>query len=265
MSLQPTIPLPLEAAAYAPLKAQFREHGFVFLKNVVPAEALAALSARIVAEFERARQTGSLFVGGGRLSGHLNCFPGAESRFVFQTLEKQGVIDFVRALSPTPLSAPNIGCNLNLPGSSSQNEHVDGYVEEEFLVVNVAAVDTDLRNGAMEILTHTHDRDLKYWQIMTQRPARIRLCMSQGDVVIRTSRLWHRGMSNPSSAPRPMLAFTWEHGGSTLSDPYQVHGGKITFLPNRYQTSWRGRVRERMFVAAPGLSSALRAAQSLFE
>jgi hypothetical protein len=62
-----------------------------------------------------------------------------------------------------------------------------------------------------------------------------------------------------------MLAFTWEDGGSTLADPYRANEGRITFFPNRFPTNFKGRLRERMFVSAPGVSTALRAARSLFE
>jgi hypothetical protein len=44
-----------------------------------------------------------------------------------------------------------------------------------------------------------------------------------------------------------------------------LHGGRVAFLPNRYAADLRGRLRERAFVAAPRLSTALRIVQSLFE
>lgn len=245
------------------LKSTFADEGYVVFEGVIDKERLSELSREIRAEFEYAKE-GRLFSGGGTLSGHLNCFPGAASRFVYDTLEQQGVLEVVRALSPAPLRAPNVGCNLNLSGSTDQNEHADGYAANPFLVVNVAAVDTDLTNGAMEILRGTHDRSYKYWEILLERPERIRLAMKQGDVVIRTSALWHRGMSNRSAQPRPMLALTWEDGGNALADPYAVHEGRITFLPNRYQLDWKGRLGEQAFVTAPRMASAFRAVRSLF-
>jgi hypothetical protein len=37
-------------------------------------------------------------------------------------------------------------------------------------------------------------------------------------------------MPNLSKAPRPMMALTWEDGGSALDDPFsQQEKGKITF------------------------------------
>lgn len=246
------------------LKQSFTDNGYLTFRGVVDKLRLAELRREILGEFERAKTSGQLFSGGGTLSGHLNCFPGATSRFVYETLREQGIVDIVQALSPAPLRAPNVGCNLNLPGSSAQNDHADGYAAQAFMIVNIAAVDTDLTNGAMEILGRTHGRDYKYWQVLLQRPGRLRPCLKQGDVLIRTSTLWHRGMPNLSRDPRPMLALTWENGGSSHEDPYQVGGGGIAFFPNRYTTDWAGRLRERAFVAAPRAATALRAVRSLF-
>lgn len=246
-------------------RRRFEQEGYLFLEQVVDPLKLAELSRSITEQWRSDVAGGLLFTGGGSVSGHLNCFPGQGSRFVLEALEAGGVLELVRSLSSTPLRLPNIGCNLNLPGSNQQNEHVDGYASSPFLVVNVAAVDTDLTNGAMEIIPGTHRRAYKYWEIALQRTNRQRVSMKQGDVVIRISTLWHRGMPNRSPNPRPMLAFTWENGGSNLADPYLVHGGRIKFLPNRYHTDWKGRLTERAFVAVPRVGMAYRMARSLFE
>ena len=246
------------------LRHAFHADGYLKFEGVVPRGPLDQLSQRIRDELTRVKLRGRLFTGGGTVSGHLNCFPGARSRFVYESLAASGIIGIVQALSATPLRAPNIGCNLNLPGSVAQNEHVDGYASLPFLIVNVAAVDTVIENGAMEILARTHDVPRKYWQILRERPERLRLGMKQGDVLVRTSTLWHRGMPNETHVARPMLAFTWEDGGSALADPYAVHGGEITFLPNRYRTDWSSRLRERAFVTMPAAGVAYRAVRSLF-
>jgi len=255
----------LDSESVASYRSRFEQDGYLVLQGVVPRELLASLARDIVSQWRNDSASGAMFTGGGTVSGHLNCFPGAASRFVYDTLEASGVFRIVGALSAEPLRKPYVGCNLNLPGSKPQNEHVDGYAARPFLIANVAAVDTDVGNGAMEIVRGTHARKLKYWEIALRGADRRRLPMQQGDVLIRTSTLWHRGMPNRSTAPRPMLAFTWEDGGSPLADPYAAHAGRITFLPNRYRTDWKGRLIERAFVAAPRLGSAYRAARSLFE
>ena len=40
--------------------------------------------------------------------------------------------------------------------------------------------------------------------------------------------------------------------------------GRIRFLPNRFDTNWRGRLLERAFVTAPRLGIAYHVARSLF-
>jgi hypothetical protein len=235
------------------LSSAFAREGYVTLPSVVSKSRLEALTDELRGEYERARASGELFSGGGMISGHLNCFPGARSRFVHDELEQYGVFDLVRNLSPSATGMPNIGCNLNLPNSSAQNPHADGYAAAPFLIVNVAPIDTDLKNGAMEVTPGTHLRDYKYWQYAFSGKPAIRMCMRAGDVIVRSSMLWHRGMPNGSNAIRPMLNFTWENGGSDLADPYTAHEGKITLLPNRYAQNFGGRLRERAFASLPAL------------
>jgi hypothetical protein len=235
------------------LSSRFARDGYVALPNVVSKSRLAALTDELRGAYARAKANGELFSGGGTISGHLNCFPGAQSRFVYDELEQYGVFDLVRKLSPSATRMPNIGCNLNLPNSSAQNPHADGYAASAFLIVNVMPIDTDLENGAMEVAPSTHLREYKYWQYALSGKPAIRMCMSAGDVIVRSSVLWHRGMPNRSKAIRPMLAFTWEDGGSNLADPYTAHGGKITLLTNRYKQNLSGRLRERAFASLPAL------------
>jgi len=247
------------------LMSTFQREGYVVLPGMVSKAKLADLTSNLRGELVRAKEKGELFAGGGTISGHLNCFPGAESRFVYEELEQQGIFDFIRKLSPAAVRMPNVGCNMNLPGSSSQNPHVDGYAASPFIIVNIAAVDTDISNGATEIVPGTHLRDYKYWQYALSGKPAIRLKASAGDVSIRLSSVWHRGMPNKTNTPRPMLAFTWENGGSELADPYSAHGGKITFLPNRFGQNLSGRLRERTFAAMPALGMGYLFVRSIFQ
>lgn len=250
-----------EVDAYSQTYAQ---QGFLVLKDVVPKAQLSELKTRIFDEFEASKASGRLFNGGGQISGHLNCFPGEGSRFALAALEAGGVTDLIRQLydKPTPL---RVSCNFNLPGSFAQHYHMDGVFTEDFMIANIAVIDTDLINGAIDVLPGTHRRFFEFWRYALERQYRktTRLPLKQGDVLVRTSRLWHRGMPNRSASPRPMLAFTFGEKVAPSGDPFQFNEGKINFDPNWFRPNLLGRLRERTFVTAPITYSAYRLARSL--
>ena len=244
---------------------QYERDGYIILRNLVSRDKLRDLSAGIVAEYDRVRRSGSMFSAGGSISGHLNCFPGAEARFVYEALEQQGVVDFIRAVYTLPFGAFDVGCNLNLPNSVVQHYHTDKAFIDHFVTVNVAMVDTDLFNGAIEVAPRTHKSFYPYWRFALEQPHRLarRLPMNQGDVLVRTSNLWHRGMPNRSSAPRPMLAFNFGEKRGQFGDPFQFNDGKVKFYENWFRTNWLGQLRERTFIAAPFTYDAYRFVRSL--
>jgi ectoine hydroxylase-related dioxygenase (phytanoyl-CoA dioxygenase family) len=247
------------------LRQAFAEDGYLIFRGVVSRERLAHLHTRLLEAFEREKVAGRLFSGGGMISGHLNCFPGEEARFAYEALCEAGIVDIVRSLSPDARRPPNVRCNFNLPGSVIQHYHADRPFTQGFMIANVAVVDTDLANGAMEVMPGTHKRFQRYWRFALQRTYRAtaRLSLNRGDVLVRTSNLWHRGMPNRTAVARPMLALTWEDGGSAQADPFGYGGGIIEFYPNWYKPTLVGRLRERVSVAAPFTYSAYRFARSL--
>jgi hypothetical protein len=234
-------------------EAFYDRHGYMVLPKVVPTQLLEQLYTDLTDEFQRAQRAGELFTGGGMISGHLNCFPGVETRAVYHALETAGVIDLIKELSAAARRKPNVGCNFNLPASGFQNHHVDGYAAQPFMICNVAVVRTTAQNGAIELSPGSHKRAYKYWQFACARHPAVRIELDPGDVLLRPSTLWHRGMPNRSQHARPMLGFTWEDGGSHEADPFTIHGGRIRFLPNRYGQSLGGRARERAFATLPRL------------
>jgi ectoine hydroxylase-related dioxygenase (phytanoyl-CoA dioxygenase family) len=162
---------------------------------------------------------------------------------------------------------PNVGCNFNLPRSHTQHYHIDRPFTRSFMIANVAVVDTVIENGAIDLIPGTHQRFYKYTRFVLERRHRdsVRVPLTQGDVLIRSSNVWHRGMTNRTSVPRPMLAMTWEDGGSSHPDPFSADGGKIRFLPNWFKPTPVGRLRERLFVKVPITYSAFRFARSLVD
>ncbi len=250
----------------AQLKRAYADDGYLVLRGVVSTSELETVSERLSAEYQEWRNSKESFRGGGMLSGHLNCYPGTVARRVVEELREQGIFELAQALLPTDPAAFRIGCNFNLPGSVEQHYHVDGAFLESFLIVNVALVDTELKNGAIDIVPHTHKRFYKYWEFAAGRVSRgtTRVCMARGDVLIRPSTLWHRGMPNQTDVARPMLAITLGEKGVKNDDPFAYAGGRVEFQTNWFRPSALGRLRERTTVAVPFTYSAYRFARSLF-
>lgn len=244
---------------------RFHEDGYVVLKNVVSRDTLREVTGGLNRAYAGWVASTAKFKGGGLLSGHLNCYPGELSRPVLDELRSTGTLDLTQKLLPTGPRALRLGCNFNLPGSVAQHYHIDGLFLENFLVLNVAVVDTTLENGAIDVIPKTHKRFYKYWEFEANRVARrsMRVPLAAGDVLIRVSTLWHRGMPNKSAAARPMLAFTFGEKGVDTDDPFRHAGGQVEFQTNWFTTSLLGRLRERVTVAAPVTYSAYRIARSL--
>jgi hypothetical protein len=248
-------------------KETYARDGYFIVRNVVSRERLAELHKAMAEEFDSLSKSGALFSGGGLVSGHLNAYPGPGARFAYDTLEECGIIDLIKQLDPNIVRLPRVGANYNLPGSHAQHAHTDRGVSQHFMIANVAVVDTDIENGAMEVIPGTHARVYKYTEIVLGRLHRkaVRMLVKQGDVVVRNSNLWHRGMTNRTASPRPQLYFTWEDGGSKAPDPFNVDGGKIRFFPNWFKPTRIGRLREQLFVKVPVAYSALRFVRSLVD
>jgi Phytanoyl-CoA dioxygenase (PhyH) len=251
---------------FGALKSVFADDGYVILRRAVSPALLEGVEQNLGAAFQKWNDSADRFEGGGLLSGHLNCYPGELARGVVEELRSGGIFDLTQSLLKTDPKAFRIGCNFNLPGSVEQHYHMDGAFLEPFLIVNVAVVDTSIANGAIDVVPRTHQRFYKYWEFAAGRVYRgsTRLSMSRGDVLIRPSTLWHRGMPNKTAKPRPMLAVTLGEKGVSNEDPFAYAGGKVEFQMNWFRPSLVGRLRERTTVAAPITYSAYRFARSLF-
>jgi ectoine hydroxylase-related dioxygenase (phytanoyl-CoA dioxygenase family) len=251
----------LSSRDIAELRRGLDEDGYAVLRGVVSKDRVAEFNAAILAEYGRAEK----FDGGGSYSGHLNCFPGEQSRFFYDEIAASGLVDEIHALRPSSTNAVRATLNFNLPKSVAQHYHIDGLYTEEFVICNIAVVDTDLVNGAIDVLPGTHRQFIKFWRYALQRMYRssTRLPLQRGDVLIRKSTVWHRGMPNKSDTPRAMMSLTFGESCAPEGDPFLVHDGKMFFYANWFSTSRLGRLRERVFVAAPLTYSAYRFVKSL--
>ena len=248
------------------LLEQIETEGYAVLRGVVSKDKLEDLHSFILDEYARARDAGELFEGGGTLTGHLNCYPGERARFVYDEIRDHGIVELARRRDPVAAELPRATMNFNLPGSVAQHYHMDGVYTGAFLICNVAVVDTDVRNGAIDVLPGTNREFYKFWRYALERKYKLstRVPLEQGDVVLRLSTMWHRGTPNRSDEPRPMAAITFGEYGVEAEDPFRKHDGRVVFYPNWFRTSRVGQLRERTYKAAPITYSTYRFVRSLY-
>ena len=158
--------------------------------------------------------------------------------------------------------------NFNLPGSVPQHYHMDGLYTKEFLICNIAVVDTDLVNGAIDVLPGHQPRVLQVLAVRAraQVPADAPGCRcARAMSIVRKSTLWHRGMPNTVHGAAPDDGDHVRRDGSTAPTIRSlINDGQIEFYPNWFNTSRLGQLRERTFVTAPITYSAYRFARSLY-
>ncbi len=245
----------------ADLRRRLDEDGYAVIRGVVAPDACDTFALEVLDQYEKSDR----FTGGGSFSGHLNCFPGRSSRIFYDALVDHGIVEAIRVLRPHQVGRVRATLNFNLPKSVAQHYHTDGLYIEDFLICNVAVVDTVIFNGAIDVLPGTQRHYWPFWKFAIQRLGRrtTRLPMQRGDVLVRRSTLWHRGMPNNSATARPMMSLTFGESAGTEGDPFEVHDGKMFFYPNWFSTSRLGQLREKTFVASPLSYSAFRFVKSL--
>ena len=186
------------------LEQELAENGYSVIRGVVSKEPLSEFNARLAKAYDRSRE-----VRGRR-----------HDRRPSQLLPRRGGPLHLRGARRLwdcgSRSAMRHGkrCNLraqvnyNLPGSSPQHYHMDSLFADEFLLCNVAIVDTDEINGAIDVLPTTNREFYPYWRFALERKSQLstRVVLEQGDLMVRTSNLWHRGMPNKTATVRPMMA-----------------------------------------------------------
>lgn len=200
--------------------------GFVVLADVLDVTHLDVLHHKMLEDVEaiRARQDAPYNWNPGNVQQDPPPFP----PYLFQDILLN---DYVIAISQAVLGPKPHNCfysgNTALPSEKRQPVHRD--VGNQFtedgkpmpcfaLVVNVPVVDMTPQNGSTEIWPGTHviaeqDRDWPNLEVplalLEQRRKEVlpfQPEVRRGSVLIRDIRLWHAGMPNLTSVPRPMIA-----------------------------------------------------------
>ena len=210
-----------------------REDGWVVLEGVVAPEPLERLNKAL--EKETARRLASE----PRRRRFLQNPPLAPPLVFRDVVANPGVVAVTRRVLGAGVYCNLYSTNTNCPGSTSQPVHVDagqlwpGLREGHppaTLAVNIPLIPATAENGTIEVWPGTHLDTRATYQVAPRDLAARRevvppvvLELSLGSVLLRDLRLWHRGLTNPSSVNRHML--TMNHNVFWLE-----RGPKVRFI-----------------------------------
>ncbi len=203
-----------------------REDGFVVLNDVVATEPLEILREKMLEDVAAilARKDAPFNFHAGNVQQDPPPFPPYLFR---EVLLNELVIQVTKAMLGSGLKNNFYSGNTALPGDRMQPVHPDvGQLWPNLeiptppfgFVVNVPVVDMTPENGSTELWPGTHHDttisssrgDIKVPESALERWRELRPPVQPavrcGGVLIRDIRLWHRGMPNRTSTPRPMIA-----------------------------------------------------------
>ncbi len=229
---------------------QVRNNGYVLLEQKLPADFLADLRAAFAPLFEaHLAKTGPNFQGGLGAVNHYNMYlpfvaPFSDERLVANPL----VLPILDALLGPECVCHYFASNVAMPNSTYQQVHADiiplfpeipSVLPPYSIVLNVPLVDFHQGNGPLEVWpggTHHHVARGADIPVLAARMHFERILMPAGSILIRDSRMWHRGTPNLSNDPRPNLALVYSREWLKLKRP------QIEISASAYQRlSERGR------------------------
>ena len=223
MNLQPTpaekAARGLETASLDEAVKAVRRDGFVIIEQAVPPEPLDLLRPRMDEDSRRLVEKHEK-EGSKRPPGHLQQGPPPCAPYVHADIVANPfALQVSQAVLGDGFFCSFYNGNTNAPGSIEQALHRDArllWPEWEdsnpttTLVVNVPVDDTDESNGSTEIWPGTHllPGELTEDCVEARRAQvpPVRANTRKGDILIRDIRLWHRGVPNPSTRFRHMIA-----------------------------------------------------------
>lgn len=205
--------------------SSIHEHGYVIIEDAVPKEPLRVLRERMDRDTEELLSYCDSIGGNPRERGHLQQGPPVSSEYVFAVVAMNQYVN--RICNGLFNSRPRLtfyNGNTNCPGSTTQRLHMDGrhatlepdpVAPTSSVVVDIPAGPMNKENGSIQIWPGTHvirppeggpsvPNELEARRRLIEEP--IQPETRVGDVLIRDTRLWHRGVPNRSNRPRHMIA-----------------------------------------------------------
>jgi ectoine hydroxylase-related dioxygenase (phytanoyl-CoA dioxygenase family) len=200
--------------------------GFVVLENVIDRAHLATLRERMLEDV--ARYLARDDVPFNWNTGNLQQAPPPFPPYLFRdVLVNDLVIQVTKAIIGPRMQCDLYTGNTALPSETRQPVHFDyGRLWEEWetvtpafgFIINVPVVATDPMNGSTEIWPGSHlltahaagDIKIPIDAVEARRAVvpPVQPSVPEGGVLIRDVRIWHAGMPNRTTTPRPMIAMT---------------------------------------------------------
>ena len=190
---------------------------------------------------------------GGYKSGNLNIDPGKYGPMLLKILEDINFKNYFEFLVNDKLKNYKVmfGGNLNLKNSKKQLFHTDGKWNPRMIILNLATTQIDNNNGPLEVIKSSHINPIPYWRFLIKyftKKDKIKLNLKVGEVIIREHRLWHRGTSNRSTNNREMLGLMFLKTDKITDDQKEFKENKIRFYDNMYDKSFKGKLKEFLFL-----------------
>jgi len=227
--------------------------GHFIKENVIDSGLLNELNLEISRELHSFLKKNNYI--GGLTSGHLNAYIGKRNvDKVYKELSKTNLFQEIETFFKVDLDDYHltVGCNVNLPNSVNQHIHRDTNFEDNKILINIPCIDVNEVNGSLEVYPGTNTYPYSYLEFLIKRFTPVRLNSSCGDVIVRDSNLFHRGMKNNSSSARSMLCYTFTKKELiNFSETDLELTNKIEFFENWYQTSPLGKFKEFIFIYIP--------------
>ncbi len=242
--------------------SNFEKNGFIILENFIQDKDFYSVCENLkkdtLIEFEKLEKTG------GSLMGNLNVSPGYYAKIIFEKINTKEFQKIIEKISNQEFSNFDIisGGNLNFQYKYNQHFHTDSKFNNSFLIVNVVIEDIYETNGPLEILPGTQKKNLPYWKIIFKKSFKI--LAKKGDLIIRTSNLWHRGTKNLSKNPRLLLAYILKDKIHNKAKSDFDDKKKLMISNNIFKSNIKGKIKENFYTKFSYLYKSYRLLRSFF-
>lgn len=203
---------------------------------------------------------------GGYLMGNLAVNTNKYNKVIYDILIKNGLEKIIEEITNNKFSGYEIsmGGNLNIPGGCTQHIHSDSSFDDKFIIVNIATENIHEKNGPLEIFCDTHKKKLPYWKFLLKKYNTIKFKSLRGDILIRKSELWHRGLKNISSETRFLFSLELRKKKNPNNNNLFSINDNIKISSNFFKPTLFGKIEEAIYCKFRPLYNLSRAVKSFF-